>query len=168
MRRITTVDARSDEGVEDRSHPQRLRAADEHGERHESVDARMIAVGDQRRAVEPMAGPGTHQPGDLVAGESDRSSERQGRAGGRASMDGSIAGRLVHGHRSRDEDGRHHSETGEALGAPIAQRERDAERDRGQCVPAVVDQVGQQRQAAAERDTTACAAAVMPRSQARA
>lgn len=58
--------------------------------------------------------------------------------------------RLVRGHARGDEDGCHNSKAGEALGAWGAQRERNAERDRGQGVAAVVDQVSEQRQAAGE------------------
>ena len=60
--------------------------------------------------------------------------------------------RLIRSYASRDEDRRHDGQAGQALGALGAHRERDTERDRGQRVPAVVDQVGQQRQAAGDRE----------------
>ena len=52
--------------------------------------------------------------------------------------------RLVAGDARADEDRRDDDEAGHALGAGAAQREGDAERDRGGGVAEVVDQVGEQ------------------------
>ena len=53
--------------------------------------------------------------------------------------------RLVAGDARADEDHGDDGEPGEPLAAGAAQRERDAERDRGGGVAGVVDQVGEQR-----------------------
>ena len=69
-------------------------------------------------------------------------------------MDGWIRRRIdsIRGDAGGDEDRRDDGQAGQALGARRAQRERDTEGDSGQRVPAVVYQVGQQRQAAGERE----------------
>ena len=51
-----------------------------------------------------------------------------------------------------DEDREDDGEPGESLAADAPQEERDSERDRGERVAEVVDQVGEQRDRARERE----------------
>src|SRR3954464_3959488 len=53
------------------------RGAEHDAERHESVHARVVAVGDQRRARQPAPGPKADLSSDLVSEEADGASRRQ-------------------------------------------------------------------------------------------
>lgn len=112
----------------------------------------MIAVCDQCRTVQPVTSAAAYQRRQPVAGESDDSGEREDQqVAGRGRVD-QAHDRLIPSNARRDEDRRHDRQASQALGTQGAQRERDPERDRGQRIPAVMNQVGQQREAATERE----------------
>src|SRR6185437_12248536 len=69
--------AQADEGIEDRGPRRNGEGAGNDGERDVCVDAGMIAVCDQRGAVEPASGAAAYQRGKPVTGETDCSSERE-------------------------------------------------------------------------------------------
>jgi hypothetical protein len=60
--------------------------------------------------------------------------------------------RLVERDAGRDEDGEDDGEPGELFASGASEKERDAERDRGEGVADVVDQVGEQRDRVRERE----------------
>ena len=107
----------------------------------------MLAVGDQRRAVEAASAAEPNARGDGVADHADRSREAEreqvlGCQGVDDALDGEHAGSDRAG-----QDGEHDGEAGATLGALRAQQEGDAERDGGEGVAGVVDEVGEQRDA---------------------
>ena len=119
----------------------------------------MVAVGDQRRAVEPAARSQPDHGGDLVADEADRRPPPPAPRDGRAPPGGSVARssrttatqaltKIV----SDDEVARRTSRPSRS------QQEGDAERYGGQRVAEVVDQVGEQRDAAARDEDATWAA----------
>ena len=118
------------------------RAGDD-AERDEAVDPGVVAVRDQRRAREPPAGTQPHLGGDLVPDEADHPGGGEHPEVGQVLRVDEALDRLVERDAGRDEDREHDGEPGELLGAEVAQEERDPERDRGQRVAEVVDQVGQ-------------------------
>ena len=70
-----TCDPEADQGIGDaKPECDRERAQDD-TERDEAVDARMVPVRDERRAVEPPSGTQAHARGDLVAGKAERARE---------------------------------------------------------------------------------------------
>ena len=160
MRRITSVIARPMSGSTIGSAERDGDGAGDHGERDVGVGAGVIAVGDQRGAVEAAAGAGADLRGEPVAGEPDRpgGGERAEMVDGCGGSSRSIDS--IPGDARGDEDRRDDREPRPALGARAAQRERDPQRDRRQRVAGVVDQVGEQRDLPEATKTTACAAAV--------
>ena len=54
--------------------PALLQRAEDDAERHEAVDARVVAVGDERRAVETPPRPQSHLSSELVAEKAECSS----------------------------------------------------------------------------------------------
>ena len=60
--------------------------------------------------------------------------------------------RLVQRDASRDEDREHNGETSELLAAEAAEEEGDAERDGGERIAEVVDEVGEQRNRVREHE----------------
>jgi hypothetical protein len=142
----------ADEGIEDRCTRGDCESARDDRQRDICVDTGMIAVRDQCGTVQPVAGAAAYQRGEPVAGEPDCSRERECEQMAGRGWVNQAQDRLIRGNARGKEDRRHDRQAGQALGARGAHGERDPERDRGQGVPAVVDQVGQQRQAAAERE----------------
>ena len=132
--RIGDRDAEADDG----------RAGDD-AERDEPVDAGVIPVGDERGTVEPAPGPQPHARRELVADEADQAGRGQHPQMGEVLRVQEPLDRLVQGDAGGDEDRRDDGEPGELLAARAAQEERDAERDRGERVAEVVDQVREQR-----------------------
>src|SRR5215208_2504801 len=115
------------------------------GEADVGVGAGVGAVGDQGRTVKAVTSAGTHERGDPVTGEPDRSRQREGaQVRDVLRMDEPRDG-LVAGDVGADEDREHDREAGPALRAGATKRERDAERDGGGGVADVVDEVGEQR-----------------------
>jgi hypothetical protein len=119
--------------------------AGDDGEGDEAVDAGVVSVGDQRGAVEAPTGSEPDLGGDLVADEADDA--HQGKypwVGQRLVMQESLE-RLVEGDASGEEDDRHDGQSGELLAAEAAKQERTPQRDGGERVAEVMDQVGQER-----------------------
>ena len=138
----------------DREADERIGDLDAHGdhdgrgddtERHEAVDTRVMAVGDQRRTVEPGAGAEPDPRRELVAGEADDS------GGGEREQILEVLrmDEPAHGFEGRDagrhEDREHHCVSGPPFAALAPRQEHDREGNRGERVAAVVDQVGEQR-----------------------
>jgi hypothetical protein len=110
----------------------------------------MVAFGHQRGAGQPAAGAATDRSGAPVAREAEPPGERQRAQAVHWPRLEQTLRCLVAGNTGADEDRGHHRKPGDALGALAPQREGDAERDRGQRVARVVDQVGEQRDRARE------------------
>ena len=136
---------------------------DEHGaqddaEGDEAVDARVVAVGDERGAVKAAAGAQPDLRGHLVTQKADR----PGR--GEPAEVRELVGvdepfdRLVECDAGTHEYGEDDEVAGDLFAAGAAQEERDAERYGRQGVARVVDEVGEQRDAAAsgEDDRLEC------------
>jgi hypothetical protein len=107
----------------------------------------VVAVGGQCGAGEVAARAQADPRGDLVTGEADRAGQRE-----RAEVvDGlwvdEAADRFGGRDAGADEDRRDDDVAGSLLGLERAQQERRPERDGGQRVAEVVDQVGEQRDA---------------------
>ena len=107
----------------------------------------MVAVGDQGGAVEPRPAAEPQPRGELVAGEPDDARERQRAEVVQVLRVDRGAHRLDPRDAGADEDREDHEEARAPLGGDGAQQERDPQRDRGERVAGVVDQVGQQRDA---------------------
>jgi hypothetical protein len=114
------------------------------GQRHEPVDAGVVAVGDEGRTVESISGSEPDASGEFVSDESDdpRDGERAEVAemlGMNQSLD-----RLECRDGRRREDREHDRVSGPPFAAFTAGKERDRERDRGERVAPVVNQVREQ------------------------
>ena len=123
--------------------------AEHDAERDERVDARVVTVRDERRAVQTTAGAQPHLRSHLVARDSRR-------AGGCYPAEvrellrvDQALDRCVERDASAHEDREDDEVAGDLLGPRAAHEERDAERHCGQRVAGVVDEVGEQRDAAA-------------------
>ena len=117
---------------------------DDDGERYEPVDTGVLAVGNEGGAVESISGPEPDASGQLVSEKADdaRDGERPEVAemlGVNQSLDG-----LERRDGRRGEDREHDRVSGPPFAAVTAGKERDGERDRGQRVATVVDQVREQ------------------------
>ncbi len=98
----------------------------------------------QCRAVEPPAGTQANTGREFVAGEPDEACEREcSEVVELAGIDQAID-RLVGGDARGDEDRRDHGISRPTFASLAAKDEGDAERDRGQCVADVVDEVREQ------------------------
>ena len=119
-----------------------------HREADVGVGARVVAVRDQRRAAQPSPSPRTKHRGDPIAGESHRTGKRQRQQViGCARVQQAVNGHKA-GYAGADQNRGDDEEAGEALGPFGAQQKGDTERNRGQRVAEVVDQIGEQRDAA--------------------
>ncbi len=121
-------------------------------QRDEAVNARMVSVRCHRRARESFARVQAHLRRYLVPDETDHTGcgerpEMSQMLGVNEPQDG-----LVEGDTGGDEDRQHDRQAGDLLTADAAEEEGDPERDRGQCVAEVVDQVREQRDRAGERE----------------
>ena len=120
------------------------RARDD-GERDEAVDAGVVSVGGHRRAPEPPPRRQAHPRRELVADKADDAGRGEHPQVGQVLRVDEALDRHVERDAGGDEDRENDREPGESLAAHAAQKERDPERDRGQGIAEVVDQVGQQR-----------------------
>ena len=77
IRRITTVTIRPMSGSATRESERDEGRADDDGEADEAVGASVIAVGDERRALQPLPGAQPHPRGRLVADEADHAGGRK-------------------------------------------------------------------------------------------
>lgn len=112
------------------------------------VGARVFAVCAQRSTVQ--APPSTHANlrGDEVSAIADRARDTQGEEMRRRTRMNEPLHRLNARHARADEDRSNDSQARTTLGPIRTKRESDPERDRGQRVAEVVDQIGEQRNAA--------------------
>jgi hypothetical protein len=116
----------------------------------EGVDARVVAVGDERGAVEPVACAKPNLRRELVAEVPDHA-----RTGERPEV-GELLGvdqpddRFVQRDASRKEDREDDRVAGPPFGAGAAEEEGRADRDRGQRIARIVDQIGEERDAPRE------------------
>lgn len=138
-------DREADDRVSARDANRYERGGDDDSERHVAIDACVVTIGDQRRTVEPRARAQPDLRGDFVPDEADRSGDRENREVGEIARVNQPIRRLDRGHRCGCEDRQHDGVTGPTLAPLTAEPERDAERNGGQRVTAVVDQVGKQR-----------------------
>ena len=124
-----------------------------------AVGAGVVAVGDQGGAGESAAAAESDLGGELVAEEADQAGGGEHPEVRQVLRVDEAEDRFVERDAGGDEDGEHDGEAGELLGAEGAQVEGDPERDGGERVAEVVDQVGEQRDRAGEgkdRDLRAC------------
>lgn len=128
---------------------------DHHGTENDSetyvgVGSGMISVRHESRAVESPACSCTDERSDEVAEEADRTCQGEcNEVLGCLGVDDPHDG-LVCSNAGTDEDRQHDGETRVPLGSLRAQCERHAQRDSGQRVAYVVDQIGEKRDAAGE------------------
>jgi len=105
----------------------------------------MVAVGDERRASQSLPRPQPDDRGRLVPGDADEPGDRQRpQVGEIAGLDQSLD-RCREGNRRADRDCDDDRATRPTLAPRAPQEERDPDRDRGQRIPGVVDQVGEER-----------------------
>ena len=104
IRRITTVIASPISGSAIGGAERDRGGAGDDGEADVGVGAGVVAVGDQRRAVEPAAGPGADVGRDPVAGEADQPRRRQPDRAASGSAGRSAGDGLEAGDAGRDED----------------------------------------------------------------
>ena len=119
-------------------------------EADERIYAGMVAVCDESGAVELPPCSGSHLRSDHVAAKADQA--RQGERNQmtrRFGVDEALQG-FVGSDAGRHEDRRDDRETGVPFGSIRAQHERDAERNRRQCITDVVDQIGEEGDAACQ------------------
>jgi hypothetical protein len=136
-------DREPDQRVGDRGAEGDDDGAGEDPEADPGVGTGVVAVRDQRRAVEPASRSAADDSRDPVAEEADDS--RRGKReelGWGLGVDQS-GDRLEPCHAGGDEDRQDDEQPGDPLGSLRAQQEGDAEWDRGRRVAEVVDQVGE-------------------------
>ena len=104
----------------------------------------MVAVGDQRRAVEAFAAAEANLRGDLVADEADHTGRGEDPEMCQVLGMDQPLDRLVERDHRADEDRRHNAEPGPSLAPCGAKEESDPERHRCQAVAVVVDQISEQ------------------------
>ena len=109
----------------------------------------MVAVRDERRAVQTAAGAQPHLRSELVARIADDAGGCHPAEVRELLRVDQALDRCVERDASAHEDGEDDEVAGDLLGPRAAHEERDAERHRGQRVAGVVDEVGEQRDAAA-------------------
>jgi len=141
-------------------HPAR---SDEHGQRGIPVGAGVQAVGDQRGGADPAAGPDAVAGHHLVAGEPERSRDRDRDQVGHRVRVQQPADRGERRGGGGQQDHPDDDDAGQVLGPPVTigvpaggtpppEHERDAERHRGQRVGRVVQRVAEQRDRAGQGD----------------
>ena len=128
------------------------RSGRDHAEGHEPVDAGVVTVGDERRAVEPFPGAEADPRGELVAEESDQAGHgERDEVVEMAGMDQAFHG-FVRGDRTLAKMVSTTAYPAHRSPRSLRARKAIAERDRGERVAAVVDQVGEQRDRAGQRE----------------
>src|SRR5712691_5567605 len=125
--------------------------ARKHSETDKAVYPRVVSVCDERGTVEPPTGTQTHLRGDLVPDEPDDAGSGQEPQMRKAARMNDALGRLPQRDERADEDCEHDREAGETLSSGVAQKERKPERDRGERIPEVMDEVCQERDAQRSR-----------------
>ncbi len=156
-------DDATDDGVGQRETQPDADGARHDGEARQPVDPRVVAVGDQRRAVDLATHADAEGRHGLVAEEADHAGCRHG--GGQADglrMDQALD-RFVAGHERAEQDHGDDGHAGEVLDAPetvgelvagfaTGEQEGDPQRYRRGRIADVVDRVGEQRHAAGNHD----------------
>jgi len=122
----------------------------------------VIAIRDQRRAVEAAAGADTDDRGDPVAGEANDPGSGQGEEMRRGLGMDEAQDRLIAGDAGRDEDRGDDEQPGDPLSADRAQEEGNAQRERRGRIAEVVDQVASRAMLPLERKIATWARAVIP------
>jgi hypothetical protein len=139
----------SDDQADDRVTAREAKGDDDRarndGERDESIDAGVVAVGDEGGTRKTPSRSQPHLRGDLVADKADRPSGGEHRQVGELLWVDEALDRLVERNAGRDEDREDDEESCHLLGSEAAQGKGNGQRYRGQCVTEVVNQVGQQR-----------------------
>lgn len=142
--------AKADQRIGDRQAQFDDDRAGDHSEADVGVSPSVVAVRDQRRAVEALPGPGADDRRDPVTDEADQT------AGGQSEEMGWILWVDQAGYRldacdaGGDEDRRNDEEAGHPLGALGSKQEGEPHRDRRRGVAEVVNQVSEQGDTAAE------------------
>src|ERR1035437_796504 len=113
-------------------------------QRDVGVRASVVAVGDERGAVEAMSGAPADLGGDEVAQVPDNAGEREHPQVGGWTLVDEAENRLDPRHARADEDGRNDEQSRLALGSLRTHQEGDSQGNCGERVPEVVDEVGQQ------------------------
>ncbi len=112
----------------------------------------MVAVCDERQAREPPASTQPHLRGDLVSDEADQPCCRERPQIGQLLGVDQPLDRLVERYEGADQNCGNNRESCDFLAAERAQEECDPERDRGQSVAEIVNQIGKQCDAASDRE----------------
>lgn len=112
----------------------------------------MTPVGFQRRRGETPPGREAHLRRQLVADEADHSGSRQHAEMRQVLRMDEALHRLVEGDAGRHEDCRHDRKPGEPLATHAPQEEGDSERDGGERVAEVVNQIRQEGNRVRERE----------------
>ena len=145
-------DSEADDGVGDWCSECHDDRRGDHRQAHVCVRLGVVPVGDERGAVESATGAQADASCNVVARIPECTGRREhGQVGWGGWMDEALHG-LDAGHARTDKDGRDDGQTGASLGKVGVERERDSERNRGECVAEVVDQVGEQRDAAGGKE----------------
>jgi uncharacterized protein involved in exopolysaccharide biosynthesis len=110
----------------------------------ETVDAGVIAIGDQRRAGQAPAGPQSHLRRQLIPDEADHPGSGQHPQMREVLRVNQTLDRLVQRETGRNKDRKHDRQARELLAAEAAQEERDPQRHRRQRIAEVVNQIGEQ------------------------
>jgi hypothetical protein len=121
--------------------------AGEDAEADDAIDPGVVSVREKSGATQATTGPQPHSSCDLVADESDQ--PRRGKepeVGEGARVDETVD-RLSKRDKGADEYRQDDRKPGETLATCAAEEEGEPERDRGQRVPEVVDQIREQRNA---------------------
>lgn len=124
--------------------------AEDDAEADEAVGARVIPVGDEGGAGEAAPGAEPDPGGRLVAEEADDPGQGQNPEVRERLRVEQARDALEEGDEGADQDRQDDEEAGDPLGACAPEQEGDPERDGGERVPDVVDQVGEQGDAVAE------------------
>src|SRR5215218_1338180 len=141
---------KADQGICDRRPQRDPGGAADDAERDESVGASVVAIGDERGALEAPPRPKPHPRRGLVSKEANRAGGGEGaQVRERLRVDEALD-RLPERDAGAHEDGEDDKEPGNPLAACRAKEEGDSERKGGQRVAEVVDQVGEQGHASAD------------------
>jgi hypothetical protein len=111
-------------------------------QRDAAIDACVVSVCDECCAVEPPPGVNTNAGSEFIPEESDYARDCERDQEVKVAWVDQPIDRLVSGNARGDED-RCHDVSGPAFGSLAAEDERDAERNRRECIADVVHQVGE-------------------------
>ena len=137
-------DCETDEGVRDLSSQSNRRSARDDAERNQAIDARVVAVGDECRAVQLPTRTEAHLRCDLIAKESEEACECEWPEVFDVFGIDETFDRLPQGHTSGYEDREHNRVSGPALCSGGTEQEGDANGYGGQRIADVVDEVGKE------------------------